>query len=230
LAGVTLPDSYTVDGQRLVLNGMGLRTLTIFNVKVYVAGLYLPRQSHDAQQILASPGPKVILLEFVRSGSKAQVEKQYRAGEEANCGTGGCDPADQADFERLVAAAPAVNPGDTSTYIFTAKGVRVFANDRLIGDFANRDLAYHLWPGSSATTRHPSACAVNCWVSRRTDSGSIRTGSGASGLMGRLHANCGKTRSAALLLTRPPRLAHPPRLGDDVRQGHNKRGKTWSIW
>jgi hypothetical protein len=89
----------------------------------------------------------VILLEFVRSGSKAQVEKQYRAGEEANCGTGGCDPADQADFERLVAAAPAVNPGDTSTYIFTAKGVRVFANDRLIGDFANRDLAYHLLAG-----------------------------------------------------------------------------------
>lgn len=147
LAGVTLPDSYTVDGQTLVLNGIGLRTLTIFNVKVYVAGLYLPRQSHDSRQILNSPGPKVLLLEFIRSGSKAQVEKQYRAGEETNCGDGGCDPADQADFERLVAAAPAVNPGDTSTYIFTAKGVRVFANDRLIGDFANRDLAYHLLAG-----------------------------------------------------------------------------------
>jgi chalcone isomerase-like protein len=147
VAGVSVPDSFPLDGQSLVLNGVGVRTLTIFNVRVYVAALYLPRQSHDAEQILASSGPKVVRLEFIRSGSKAQVEAQYRAGEEKNCGSGGCDPADQVDFERLVAAAPAVKPGDTSTYVFTRQGVRVLANDRLIGDFANRDLAYRLLAG-----------------------------------------------------------------------------------
>jgi hypothetical protein len=147
LDGATLPDSYTVDGQSLVLNGIGLRTLTIFNIKAYVAGLYLPRPSHDAGQILGSPATRVILLKFIRAASKARVETQYRAGETANCGDGGCDPSDQGDFERLIAAAPAVNAGDTSTYVFTAKAVRVFANDRLIGDFANRDLAYRLLAG-----------------------------------------------------------------------------------
>lgn len=147
LAGATLPDSYPVDGQPLVLNGIGLRTLTVFNVKVYVAGLYLPRPNHDAQQILASPGPKVIMLKFLRSGSKAQVEKQYREGEAKNCGNGGCAASNQADFERLVAAAPGVNAGDTSTYVFTQRGVRVLANNRVIGDFANPDLAYHLLAG-----------------------------------------------------------------------------------
>jgi hypothetical protein len=147
LAGETLPDSYTVNGQTLSLNGIGVRTLTIFAVRAYVAALYVPRPTHDAQQILTSPATKVIILKFIRSGSKARVEAQYRAGEEANCGKGGCDPSDQADFERLVAAAPAVQPGDTSTYLFTANGVRVFANDKLIGDFANRDLAYHLLAG-----------------------------------------------------------------------------------
>jgi hypothetical protein len=147
LEGVTLPDSYPVDEQPLVLNGIGLRTLTIFNIRIYVAGLYLPRPNHDAQQILASPGPKVILLKFVRAGSKERVEKQYRSGEEQNCGNGGCDPSDKEDFERLVAAAPAVNPGDTSTFVFTENHVRVLANDRVIGDFTNRDLAYHLLAG-----------------------------------------------------------------------------------
>ena len=88
LAGVTLPDTYTVDGKSLVLNGIGVRTLTIINVRAYVAGLYLPQPSHDARQIFASPGPKV-----------------------------------------------------------TAKGVRVLANDRVIGDFANKDLAYRLLAG-----------------------------------------------------------------------------------
>jgi Chalcone isomerase-like len=147
LEGATLPDTYPVNGQSLVLNGIGLRTLTIFNIHAYIAGLYLPRPNHDAQQILASPGPKVLVLKFVHAASKERIEKQYRAGEAENCGNDGCDQSDKADFERLVAAAPAVNPGDSSTYIFTDKGVQVLANDRVIGDFADRDLAYHLLAG-----------------------------------------------------------------------------------
>jgi hypothetical protein len=147
LDGVILPDSYTVDGQPFVLNGLGLRTLTIFRIRAYVAGLYLPSPSHDARQILASREPKIILLEFIRAASKARVEEQYRAGERDNCGEGECARSDQSDFDRLVAAAPAVKPGDTSTYVFTTKGVRVFANNRMIGDFADLDLAYRLLSG-----------------------------------------------------------------------------------
>ena len=147
LDGVTLPDTYMVGGQSLALNGIGVRTLTIFRVKAYVAGLYLAKPSHDAAAILASPGPKVIVLAFIRSGSKALVEKEYRAGEANNCGNGECSPSDQADFERLVAAAPAVNPGDRSTFVFTGKGLRVFANQTMIGDYADPDLAYHFLAG-----------------------------------------------------------------------------------
>jgi hypothetical protein len=141
-----------------VLNGIGLRTLTIFRFKIYVAGLYVPRPSHDAQQILNSPGPSVIMLKFIRGGSKERVEKQYRAGEETNCGNGECPPSDLADFESLVAAAPAVKPGDTSTYVFTGKGVRVFANERMIGDFADLNLAYQLLNGFIGS--HPPSVAL----------------------------------------------------------------------
>lgn len=147
LAGLSLPDTFTVHGQSLVLNGLGLRTLTIFSIRAYIAGLYLPQPSHDAQQILTSAQPRVLILRYLRSASKARVETEYRTGEARNCGQGGCAASDEADFERLVAAAPAVVRGDTSTYIFTAAGVQVFANERLIGDFANKDLAYHLLAG-----------------------------------------------------------------------------------
>jgi hypothetical protein len=147
LDGATLPDSYTVDGEPLPLNGIGVRTITIFHIGIYVAGLYLARTSHDATEILTSSEPKVILLQFIHGGSKADVEKHYREGEVNNCGMGGCSPSDQADFEQLVAAAPAVSAGDRSTYVFTDKRVRVFANDRLIGDFTNPDLAHQLLAG-----------------------------------------------------------------------------------
>src|SRR5690348_11833833 len=44
-------------------------------------GLYLPKRSSDARAILVSPGPKVVSLHYIRSGSKEQVQDRYREGE-----------------------------------------------------------------------------------------------------------------------------------------------------
>ena len=140
LAGVTLPDTYPVEGHNLILNGIGLRTLTILNVRVYVAGLYLAQHSSDPQQILAAPTPKVLLLQFLRSGSKEQVARQFRAGEQVNCSAGGCDPADQSDFDRMVAVAPAAKAGDTFAFIITQGGVRFYADNTLLFQSAKADL------------------------------------------------------------------------------------------
>ena len=130
-----------------MLNGMALRTLTIFGVRAYVAALYLPRRSSDAAEILAARTPKVLLLQFLHEASKAQVQAQYREGEERNCRGGACDPADEKDFEALVAAAPGVKVGDTTTYWLTEGRTRVFANTRQIGDYANGHLGYQLLEG-----------------------------------------------------------------------------------
>ncbi len=140
VGGVTFQDTYPVNGQTLVLNGLGLRTLTILNVRVYAAGLYLAQRSHDAQQILSSPTPKVLLLQFLRSGSKEQVARQFRAGEEINCGDGGCDTADQADFDRMVAAAPEARAGETFTFIITKDGVRFYADSAMVFQSNKADL------------------------------------------------------------------------------------------
>jgi hypothetical protein len=147
LEGVTMPDTLPVAGQSLVLNGMGLRTLTIFRIRAYVAGLYLAAPNHDAAAILASPGPKAIILQYLHGASKEQVQREYRAGATTNCGQGECDQADAADFERMVAAAPAVEPGDTTIFELTGSGVQVYANSKLIGDYADKDLANRLLAG-----------------------------------------------------------------------------------
>lgn len=156
LAGATLPDTFPLEGQTLVLNGIGLRTLTIFNIRAYVVGLYLPQRSADAEAILKSNGPKVILMQFLHSASKAEVDAQFREGVERNCGHGECDPKDASDFDRLVAASPAIAVGDSSTYVFTPGRVRVYANQRMIGDFPNGGLAYQLLAGFIGS-RPPSA-------------------------------------------------------------------------
>ena len=158
LNGVNFPDTFKVDGQTLVLNGLGLRTLTDFQIEIYVAGLYLARPNSDPGAIEASATPKALILYYLHDGSKEQVQKQFRAGERTNCGAGGCPPGDATDFEKLVAAAPAVRRGDTTTYIFTRAGFQVFENGNYLIGFGNPDLGNRLLDGFIGT--HPPSTAL----------------------------------------------------------------------
>ena len=136
VGGATLPDTMAVDGQSLQLNGAAVRTATVFRVKVYAAGLYLPQRSTDARAILASPGSKALVLHFLHSARKSDVEEHYREGEARNCGNGECGAADEAEFERLIAATPGAAVGDTLAYVVTRRGMRVLFNNRLLGEFS----------------------------------------------------------------------------------------------
>ena len=63
LAGVSLPDTATVGGQTLQLNGLGLREK--YFIDVYVGGLYLPSKSSDADQAITSDVPKRVVMHFI---------------------------------------------------------------------------------------------------------------------------------------------------------------------
>lgn len=71
LAGVTLPDSVSVAGRTLALNGMGVRTKVVF--KVYVGGLYLEKKTSDAAAVIQADAPKRIVLQFVRNVDRNQI-------------------------------------------------------------------------------------------------------------------------------------------------------------
>jgi Chalcone isomerase-like len=150
LAGVDVPDTMQVDGHNLILNGLGIRTLTILKVKIYVAALYLPRKSSDAQAILASAGPKVLALHHIHSGTKEQVQDRYKEGLRVNCGDeagSGC-PADlRADYQKLFDSAKPVAEGDTTTYIVTDKQFRVTFNGAPVISFNNPALGNMILAG-----------------------------------------------------------------------------------
>ena len=63
LAGVTMPDTATVGGQTVVLNGLGLREK--FYVDVYVGGLYLPTKTHDPTRVIEDEVPKRVRMQFI---------------------------------------------------------------------------------------------------------------------------------------------------------------------
>ena len=147
IENVDIADSIVVDGQTFRLNGAGLRSVPVIGIDVYIAALYLTAPSHDAAAIMASPAPKVVVIHFLHSATKAQLEHSFRNGEQENCGNGECDPSERPDFERLVAAAQAVQPGDATTYIYYSNRLRVLQNGRPIGDYANGPLSQQLLRG-----------------------------------------------------------------------------------
>lgn len=135
LEGVTLPDTYPAGGQTLKLNGIALRTVTILHVRAYVVGLYLAQPNRDANAIIASTSPKVIVMQYLHEADKSRVEAEFREGEQNNCGDGSCPKSDEADFERLITAFPPVKVGDNTTFIITSQNLQVLVNNKSIGTY-----------------------------------------------------------------------------------------------
>lgn len=85
IARVAVPDRITMQGgdRPLQLNGAGIRYKFIF--KIYVAALYLPEKMASAEEVIASPGPKRILMHFLYDKvEKPDLDQAWREGFTAN--------------------------------------------------------------------------------------------------------------------------------------------------
>src|SRR5262249_30981183 len=81
---VEFPDQVVLDGQALALNGLGLRRATMLGLNVYVAGLYVPKPSADPAALLGAPAPWQLVLHFVRSVGRSDLNKGWDEGFTAN--------------------------------------------------------------------------------------------------------------------------------------------------
>ena len=77
---VQFPDSVKVGSGDLVLNGLGIRKATLLRIKVYVAGLYLPRKSSDAAAILDANMRWQLVLRFVRDVGASDIRDAFQEG------------------------------------------------------------------------------------------------------------------------------------------------------
>jgi hypothetical protein len=130
--GVTLPDSVVVAGQRLVLNGMGIREATALQVDVYVAGLYVPTRGRDAEALLAGDTPRRIVMNLVRDVSREDAIEGFTTGLRNN------NPNDTAALapavSRLRSMVQAMHVGDVVTITYVpATGTEITINGQSRG-------------------------------------------------------------------------------------------------
>lgn len=82
VAGVKYDGNVEVAGQKLVLNGAGIRYKAIF--KVYTAGLYLNARAATPETVLANTGPKRIHIQMLRDIDGEELGKLFTKGMEQN--------------------------------------------------------------------------------------------------------------------------------------------------
>jgi hypothetical protein len=82
VANVKYEPTADIAGQKLVLNGAGIRYK--FVVKVYTAGLYLTHKANTTPEVLAAPGPKRIHIQMLRDIDGNELGKLFTKGMEAN--------------------------------------------------------------------------------------------------------------------------------------------------
>lgn len=82
--GVELPDSCVVAGKTLRLNGLGARTKTFLNVRVYIAGLYLEAPDNDARRIIAADATRRMELRMTHAAPRARLMRELLDGIERN--------------------------------------------------------------------------------------------------------------------------------------------------
>jgi hypothetical protein len=85
LEGVSMPDTRVMGGKQMLLNGIGLRTFSIFRVRIYVAGLYLEHRINDPVAILHSSDMKLLDIRFLRDVDAEDARKAWQDGFEKNC-------------------------------------------------------------------------------------------------------------------------------------------------
>jgi hypothetical protein len=136
--GVSLPDTATVGGQSLVLNGMGLREKLFLNI--YVGGLYLPAKTTDAKAAIDQDVAKKLVMVFQYSGGvpKEKMLEAYELGLTNNAG--GLKASQAANFQTFYGWLSDMAAGDQIVYEYVpGKGTTVSVKGSVKGTIEGVD-------------------------------------------------------------------------------------------
>ncbi|MGE4450287.1 chalcone isomerase family protein [Castellaniella sp.] len=134
VANVDVPEQQSVAGSNLVLNGAGLRQRFVFHV--YVAALYRPQPTKDAEAILNSPEPQMLRLTLLRDINSKALTDALNDGLKANCTEAELkDMADTiAHFEAFMKTGGEGASGDRVDIVFNQGTVSVSFKGKALGE------------------------------------------------------------------------------------------------
>lgn len=160
LDGSNIPDQQRVHGQELQLNGAGARTS--MGSKIYVAALYLPKKSQDADSAINAVSSKRMLLMFKRNVRASIVIATLREGIKLN-----------ANEAELAALQPALQQMESAlSDVYETRG-----GDQLALDIANDGsvaLFYNDKPAGSLNGPVIGPAMLKIWLGKKPASDELK--------------------------------------------------------
>jgi hypothetical protein len=148
---VPFPEHMPVSGTDLTLNGLGVRKATFLKINVYVAALYVTKQTHDAASLIDSDTPQELVLHFVRDVGVDDLTKAFHEAFERD----GADrsPSMKERIAKLNGWMTDMKKGQRLTFLRTPHtGVRVIVNGTQKGLIEGDDFArafVSIWLGAT---------------------------------------------------------------------------------
>jgi hypothetical protein len=138
LSGVSLPETIEVGGQALVLNGMALRKK--FVVSVYVAGLYVWRNTHSPDEILAEDAPRRMVMAWKHDVDRGKICDGWKEGLENNTPDPSAEVRQQ--FDQLCELMEDIKSGETFVFTYLpAEGTQVEVRGQVKGTISGKAFA-----------------------------------------------------------------------------------------
>lgn len=128
-AGVTIPNNVSFEGEKLVLNGVGVREK--FWMDMYAGALYLDSKSSDAKSIINANNPMAIKLHMVSSliTSEKMVDAVNEGFENATNGKTSGISSEISQFKAFF--SDEINKEDIFDIVYIpSKGVMVYKNGK----------------------------------------------------------------------------------------------------
>lgn len=147
-AGVTFKDAIKLKKHKLVLNGLGIREATLFNVDVYVAGIYLKKKTKNADAIINSKSPKLLKMQFVRDVTSDQMNEAWDKSMLKAAQAGKFTK----DLDRLKKSVSDLKKGDRMAFAFGKGKTYLLLNEKKKAVFKNPRFAkalLNVWFGAN---------------------------------------------------------------------------------
>ena len=137
VAGVKVDDKVSIEGQNLVLNGVGTRVKMFMDM--YVGALYLEKKSTNANEIMASKDGAAIRLTIV-SGLISSDKMIDAVTEGFENSTGGKTAPLKTKIDKFISFfKDEIKKGDVFTMVNTDEGVVVYKNNTKKGVIEGND-------------------------------------------------------------------------------------------
>jgi hypothetical protein len=150
IAGVELPGRIEIEAHPLVLNGTALRKYAL--IKIYVAGLYLPRKESRPEAILAADEPRSLVMHFLKDVDADRLCEGWDSSLADN--TPHPSPELQEQFRILCSWMEDAKDNDRLSFVYVPElGTSVRLHGRTKGPIAGKEFAdalFRTWLGPKA--------------------------------------------------------------------------------